>query len=139
MTTKLAGGRVYDPLNDIDGRVMDLWIRDGRMIPPPEGGRADEVIDLTGKVVMPGGIDLHPFGAGEIGRGDDAFLLAQQVVGHLAAFEADLGTVARPPIVGNGEDLAADLPDRGTAPLHHMRGHRQRAAESVEFRAGHRR
>ena len=26
MTTRLAGGRVYDPLNGIDGRVMDLWI-----------------------------------------------------------------------------------------------------------------
>ena len=59
MTTKLTGGRVYDPLNGIDGRVMDLWLQDGRMIPAPEGGRADEVIDCTGKIVMPGGIKMN--------------------------------------------------------------------------------
>ena len=67
MTTRLTGGRVYDPLNGIDGRVMDLWLQDGRMIPPPEGGRADEVIDCTGKIVMPGGIDLHShIGGGKV-------------------------------------------------------------------------
>ena len=55
MTTRLAGGRVYDPLNGIDGQVMDLWVRDGRIVAPPADGRADEVIDLAGKVVLPGG------------------------------------------------------------------------------------
>ncbi len=54
MTTRLAGGRVYDPLNGIDGKVMDLWVRDGRIVAPPADGRADEVIDLAGKVVLPG-------------------------------------------------------------------------------------
>ncbi len=67
MTTKLAGGRVYDPLNGIDGKVMDLWVRDGRIVPAPEGGRADEMIDVSGKVVMPGGIDLHShIGGGKV-------------------------------------------------------------------------
>ena len=67
MTTKLAGGRVYDPLNAIDGQVMDLWLRDGRIVPAPEGGSTHEVIDCTGKVVMPGGIDLHShIGGGKV-------------------------------------------------------------------------
>ena len=66
-TTRLAGGRVYDPLNGVDGKVMDLWIRDGRIVPAPAGGRADEVIDLAGKVVMPGGIDMHShIGGGKV-------------------------------------------------------------------------
>jgi formylmethanofuran dehydrogenase subunit A len=67
MTTKLAGGRVYDPLNGIDGKVMDLWIQDGRIVAAPEDGRADEVVDLAGRVVMPGGIDLHShIGGGKV-------------------------------------------------------------------------
>ena len=67
MTTKLAGGRVYDPLNGIDGQIMDLWLQDGRIVQAPEGGRADEVIDCTGKIVMPGGIDLHShIGGGKV-------------------------------------------------------------------------
>ena len=67
MTTRLAGGRVYDPLNGIDGKVMDLWVRDGRIVAPPADGRADEVIDLAGKVVLPGGIDLHShIGGGKV-------------------------------------------------------------------------
>ncbi|MGD9509113.1 MAG: formylmethanofuran dehydrogenase subunit A [Geminicoccaceae bacterium] len=65
--TRLAGGRVYDPLNGVDGRVMDLWVRDGRIVAAPEGGRADAVIDVSGKVVMPGGIDLHShIGGGKV-------------------------------------------------------------------------
>ena len=66
-TTRLKGGRVYDPINGVDGRVMDLWVRDGRIVTAPEGGRADEVIELSGKVVMPGGIDMHShIGGGKV-------------------------------------------------------------------------
>ena len=37
MLVKLAGGRVYDPINGVDGEVRDLWIEDGRdrAGPPP--------------------------------------------------------------------------------------------------------
>ena len=67
MITRLAGGRVHDPLNGVDGRVMDLWVRDGRIVAPPEDGRAQAVVDCAGKVVMPGGIDLHShIGGGKV-------------------------------------------------------------------------
>ena len=67
MTPGSPAARVYDPLNGIDGQVMDLWIRDGRIVAPPADGAADEVIDLAGKVVMPGGIDLHShIGGGKV-------------------------------------------------------------------------
>jgi formylmethanofuran dehydrogenase subunit A len=63
---KVAGGTVYDPANSIDGRVMDLWARDGRMIDPPPAADAapDRIIDATGLVVMPGGVDMHAHIAG---------------------------------------------------------------------------
>ncbi|MEJ7592987.1 MAG: hypothetical protein WKF77_15680 [Planctomycetaceae bacterium] len=30
--TKISQGLVYDPLNDINGEVRDLWILDGRIV-----------------------------------------------------------------------------------------------------------
>jgi len=60
MLTRLAGGRVYDPRNGQDGIVRDVWWRDGRVIAPPgDGQRADVDIDVRGRIVMAGAIDLH--------------------------------------------------------------------------------
>jgi formylmethanofuran dehydrogenase subunit A len=58
---KIAGGTVYDPRNGVDGVVKDLWIEDGRVVATPTDPsvRADRVLDATGLVVMPGGVDMH--------------------------------------------------------------------------------
>ena len=66
MLLQIKGGAVYDPANGIDGAVMDLWARDGKMIAPPSGPdvRPDKVIDASGLVVMPGGVDMHAHIAG---------------------------------------------------------------------------
>ena len=32
---KIVGGTVYDPKNDIDGEIKDIWIQDGRVIDAP--------------------------------------------------------------------------------------------------------
>src|SRR3954451_19911567 len=58
---KISGGTVYDPTNGIDSEVRDLWILDGKMADPPADPlvRPDRVLDATGLVVMPGGIDMH--------------------------------------------------------------------------------
>ncbi|MFN0198266.1 MAG: formylmethanofuran dehydrogenase subunit A [Planctomycetaceae bacterium] len=58
---KIANGTLYDPKNQIDGEVRDLWIQDGKVIAAPidPSIRADRTIDATGMVVMPGGIDMH--------------------------------------------------------------------------------
>lgn len=61
---KLAGGMVYDPLHGIDGEVRDLWVRDGKIVPPPEHDLPDRTFDLSGLVVMPGGVDMHAHIAG---------------------------------------------------------------------------
>ena len=54
---RIINGRVYDPVNNIDGEVRDLCIQDGRIVAtvPSEAKR----IDATGMVIMPGGVDIH--------------------------------------------------------------------------------
>lgn len=54
---RIRGGRVYDPANGIDGDVKEICVEDGRVVRECRG--AAEVIDATGLVVMPGGIDIH--------------------------------------------------------------------------------
>src|SRR6478672_10033408 len=63
---KIANGTVYDPINNLDGVVQDIWIQDGKIIAPPSepDARADKTIDATGLVVMPGGVDMHAHIAG---------------------------------------------------------------------------
>jgi len=58
---KIAGGTIHDPANNIDGEVRDIWIEDGRIVEPPSDPevRPTKVMDASGLVVMPGGIDMH--------------------------------------------------------------------------------
>jgi formylmethanofuran dehydrogenase subunit A len=58
---RIKGGRVYDPANNINGEVRDICISDGRIVSEVEGGR---MIDATGLVVFPGGVDVHTHVAG---------------------------------------------------------------------------
>jgi formylmethanofuran dehydrogenase subunit A len=64
MLLRLANGTLYDPLNGVDGQVRDLFIRDGKFIAEPVGDQPDKTFDLTGLVVMPGGVDIHAHIAG---------------------------------------------------------------------------
>lgn len=68
MPVKLSGGRIFDPGQNLDGAVRDLFIEDGRIVaPPPPATRIDETIDLSGKIVMAGGIDMHShIGGGKV-------------------------------------------------------------------------
>jgi dihydroorotase len=57
----LAGGRVIDPAHQLDSQA-DVLITDGRIVQVGKGLTAPkdaEVIDVSGKVVCPGLIDLH--------------------------------------------------------------------------------
>ncbi|MDH5358334.1 MAG: formylmethanofuran dehydrogenase subunit A [Gammaproteobacteria bacterium] len=67
MLTKLTGGRVYDPTHGVDGEVRDIYIRDGRIVEHPADGKIGKEIDIRGKVVMAGAIDMHThIGGGKI-------------------------------------------------------------------------
>jgi len=62
---KLSGGRIFDPANNRHGEVGDLHIRDGRIGSAAAPGEPiDQSFDLAGKIVMPGGIDIHSHVAG---------------------------------------------------------------------------
>ena len=58
---KISGGMLYDPANDVDGQVRDIWIDGGRIVDAPTdpGVKPARTIDATGMVIMPGGIDIH--------------------------------------------------------------------------------
>jgi formylmethanofuran dehydrogenase subunit A len=66
--TRIFGGRLYDPLHGIDGERRDLYIREGRIVGPPVAGEVPQVeVDVTDRVVMPGGIDIHThIGGGKV-------------------------------------------------------------------------
>ena len=58
----LHGGRVMDPATGLDS-IRDVAIRDGKVVAiSAEPLAGDSVIDVTGKVVAPGFIDLHAHG-----------------------------------------------------------------------------
>jgi dihydroorotase len=60
MSLHIQNGRVIDPANGVD-RVADVFIADGVIAAighKPAGFHADRVIDATGKLVIPGLVDL---------------------------------------------------------------------------------
>ena len=63
---KIANGTVYDPANGVNGVVMTSGFRTARSSPPrPIPTVApDKILDATGLVVMPGGVDMHSHIAG---------------------------------------------------------------------------
>src|SRR5262249_12506188 len=58
---RITGGKVYDPANNINGQVKDICIADGRIVAQVEGGR---VLDASGMIVFPGGVEIHTHVAG---------------------------------------------------------------------------
>ncbi|MDP6626521.1 MAG: formylmethanofuran dehydrogenase subunit A [Methanopyri archaeon] len=55
MSLVIENGTVYDPANGIDGEQMDIFIKDGKIVEETKG----KVIDATGLIVFPGGLDIH--------------------------------------------------------------------------------
>ncbi len=68
MLTRLSGGIVYDPMHDIRGKKRDIYIRDGKIVKKPgKNTRVHETIDVSDKVIMAGGIDIHThIGGGKV-------------------------------------------------------------------------
>lgn len=61
MTTKkefiLTGGKVVDPFSGIE-KIMDIGVKNGKIADPKTLKKAEK-IDVSGKIVAPGFIDLH--------------------------------------------------------------------------------
>ena len=57
---RIKNGKVYDPINGIDGEIKDICIQDGKVVDSvPSDCKA---IDAHGMVVMPGGVDIQELG-----------------------------------------------------------------------------
>ncbi len=52
----------YDPLNEIDGERMDISIKNGKIV--EKVSTKAQVINASGKIAMPGGVDIHSHIAG---------------------------------------------------------------------------
>jgi formylmethanofuran dehydrogenase subunit A len=55
-TALIKNGFVFDPLNDIHGEKMDIAVSEGKIV---ESVNPAKIINAAGKVVMPGGVDIH--------------------------------------------------------------------------------
>jgi len=69
MRLLITGGRVIDPASGVDD-TLDVLVEDGQILRVEKGGQGsgvrgqgkknvDRVIDATGKIVVPGLIDMH--------------------------------------------------------------------------------
>ena len=54
---RITGGKVYDPVHGIDGEVRDILVRDGQVV--DQVSDQARTLDVSGMVVMPGGVDIH--------------------------------------------------------------------------------
>jgi formylmethanofuran dehydrogenase subunit A len=68
MITLLKNAKVIDPAHGKDGVKQDIYIRDGRIVAKPtDSEKINQIIDLNGKIVMAGAIDMHShIGGGKV-------------------------------------------------------------------------
>lgn len=59
----VKNGFVYDPFSGVNGEIMDIAVRDGKIVEKLSGKRK-KIIDASGMIVMPGGVDIHSHIAG---------------------------------------------------------------------------
>ena len=60
MLVQLKGGTVYDPTHGVDGKRMDIYFRNGIIVAAPRrDARIDRTLDIRGRIVMAGAIDIH--------------------------------------------------------------------------------
>ncbi len=69
MELLVRNGFVYDPINGVNGDKMDLAAKNGKIVEKVNERKA-KIIDASGMVVMPGGVDIHShIAGGEVNTG----------------------------------------------------------------------
>jgi formylmethanofuran dehydrogenase subunit A len=65
----IKNGFIFDPINRINGEIMDIAIKNGKIV-KNVGEQIGKTIDATGLTVMPGGVDIHShIAGGEVNTG----------------------------------------------------------------------
>lgn len=103
----LKGGRVVDPANKLDG-VRDIGFLHGKIATVAEGiseSDADDVIDVSGQIVIPGHIDTHAHLSSPFQRNVD------RAHGHVMLAES--GTTTAFDLAGSPEGLSEGMKRRG--------------------------
>ncbi len=103
----LRGGHVADPANGTDG-VRDVGLRHGRVARVSEridDEQADDVIDCSGKIVMPGHIDTHAHLSGPFDQS------GMRAYGHVMLAES--GTTTALDLAGEPGALAEGMKRKG--------------------------
>ncbi|MCH7982560.1 MAG: amidohydrolase family protein [Chloroflexi bacterium] len=103
----LKNGRVVDPANNIDGQ-LDLGIKHGKIAMVAENiapDFADDIIDVTDQVVMPGHIDTHAHLSSPFHRNVD------RAYGHAMLVES--GTTTALDLAGDPTAMAEGMLRRG--------------------------
>ncbi len=59
----IKNGTVYDPHNNVHGEKMDIFIENGKIVEESKV-KDKEIIDASGLIVMPGGVEVHTHVAG---------------------------------------------------------------------------
>tara|TARA_B100000315_G_C14574725_1_gene587357 strand:+ start:395 stop:2059 length:1665 start_codon:yes stop_codon:yes gene_type:complete len=60
MIIKIKNAKIYDPINKVNGKVRNIYIKNRKIVNKPlSGEKVFKTIDLKNKIVMPGGIDIH--------------------------------------------------------------------------------
>ena len=110
MLILLKGGRIVDPVNGRD-EIADLWIENDRIVAAAPGRLADEVHDVSGKIVMAGAIDIHSHIAG--GNVNTARLLLPK---NIKTICRTLPRCRFPPPNGRRSKPAPSMPPWGSPP-----------------------
>ena len=90
---RITGGTVYDPANAVDGAIKDVCIESGRIV--SDVAATARIIDATGMIVMPGGVDIHSHVAGNSVNLARRMLPDERRSDAMPAPSLDDGSVAR--------------------------------------------
>jgi len=79
MKFKIINGTVFDPTQNLNGKIQDIFVENGFITNPStaESAKYNIVYDVKGMVVMAGGIDIHSHIAG--GNVNNARLLSPEI------------------------------------------------------------
>ena len=60
----IRGGKVYDPIHGLDGKVRDIWVEGERIVAPPVNQGKHSVMNARGLIIAPAGVEIHTHVAG---------------------------------------------------------------------------